>query len=310
VAVPSSLLWIGGGGLFAGLFLLGLLLFPQYRVSRARLGVDQPRRVSDFGVRTMSAVDEALERRGRRADLANTLAAADISMKPAEFTAIVVVVAVVLGFVGLAASGPVTGVIVSVGFALAVRFYVRYTKVKRQAAFADQLPDVLQLVTTALRSGFGITQALESVTEEAEEPARSEFAHVLVEVRLGRDMSEALNALALRMESKDLQWVVGAIDINRETGGNLSEVLSTVGATTRERGRMAREVRTLTAEGRLSARILIAFPILMALWQWKTNPDNFDLLLHGSGLVALIIAGVLMVVGAVWVNRVVNSVSL
>ncbi len=127
------------------------------------------------------------------------------------------------------------------------------------------------------------------MADEAEEPARSEFAHVLVESRLGRDLSDAMRALAQRMESKDLEWVVSAIDINRETGGNLSEVLNGVSTTVRERQRMARHVRTLTAEGRLSARILTALPFLMALFQWRTNPDNFALLTHGVGLAALII---------------------
>jgi hypothetical protein len=96
------------------------------------------------------------------------------------------------------------------------------------------------------------------------------------------------------MQSKDLEWVVGAIDINRETGGNLSEVLDSVSATIRERGRIARQVRTLTAEGRLSARILIALPLLMLVWQWRANPDNFELLTYGVGLVALVVAGILM----------------
>jgi tight adherence protein B len=172
------------------------------------------------------------------------------------------------------------------------------------------LPDVLQLVTTALRSGYGITQALESVAEEAEEPARSEFAHVLVESRLGRDLSDSMRALAQRMESKDLEWVVSAIDINRETGGNLSEVLNTVSTTIRERGRMARHVRTLTAEGRLSARILIALPMVMLAWQWRVNPDNFELLTYGVGLIALVIAGDPHGPRRVWVHRIVNSVAL
>ena len=151
---------------------------------------------------------------------------------------------------------------------------MRRTKAKRQAAFADQLPDVLQLVTTALRSGYGLTQALDSVAEEAEEPARSEFAHVLVEARLGRDLSEAMRALAQRMESEDLEWVVAAIDINRDTGGNLSEILNTVSATIRERQRMARQVRTLTAEGRLSARILTVLPLADGLLAVAGQPGQ------------------------------------
>lgn len=306
----SSRLWLGTGGIFLGLFVLGLLLFPRERVSKARLGIDRPRSVSDIGMRTTSAVDEALERHGKRIELATALAVADISMKPAEFVTTVGMVAIVAGLVGQLLVGPLVGLIVALAVCLAVRFYVLRTKGKRQAAFADQLPDVLQLVTTALRSGYGLTQSLESVAEEAEEPARSEFAHVLVEVRLGRDLSDSMRALAQRMESKDLDWVVSAIDINRETGGNLSEILNTVSATIRERRRIARQVLTLTAEGRMSARILTALPLLMALWQWRANPRNFALLLHGAGLVALIVAGILMALGSLWVRKVVNSVVL
>jgi tight adherence protein B len=274
------------------------------------LGIDKPRTVSDMGKRTMSAVDEALERHGKRAGLATALAVANISMQPAEFVLLIAVIAAVAGLVGLLLGGALIGLGVAILVCLVVRFYVIHTKAKRQAAFVDQLPDVLQLVTTALRSGYGLTQALDSVAEEAEEPARSEFAHVIVEARLGRDLSDAMRALAARMESKDLDWVVSAIDINRETGGNLSEILQRVGTTIRERQGMARHVRTLTAEGRMSARILTALPLLMVFWQWRANPDHFSLLTHGAGLVALVAAGILMVLGSLWVHKVVKSVVL
>jgi tight adherence protein B len=301
---------LGALGIFVGLFVLGLLLFPRARVSKARLGIDKPRNVSEMGKRTISAVEVALERYGKRTQLATTLSIANISMQPGEFLGSVAVVAVVAGLLGLLIGGPVVALLVATAVCLGVRFYVARTKAKRQAAFADQLPDVLQLVTTALRSGYGLTQALDAVAEEAEEPARSEFAHVLVESRLGRDLSESMRALAQRIESEDLEWVVAAIDINRDTGGNLSEILNTVSDTVRERQRMSRQVATLTAEGRLSARILTVVPVLMALWQWRVNPDNFALLTHGPGLAALMIAGVLMVVGTIWTRKIVNSLSL
>jgi tight adherence protein B len=230
-------------------------------------------------------------------------------MRPGEFLGTVAVVALLAGFVGLLIGGPLLALIAIVVVCLAVKVYVSHAKAKRQAAFADQLPDVLQLLTTALRSGFGLMQALDSVAEEAEEPARAEFTHVLVESRLGRDLSDGMRALAHRMDSQDLEWVVAAIDINRETGGNLSEILHTVAATIRERQRMARQVRTLTAEGRLSARILTVLPFVMALWQWRVNKQNFTLLTHGGGLVALIIAGVLVVLGTFWTRKIVNSLS-
>lgn len=309
-STSSVWLWVGGIGIFVGLFLLTLLLFPKERVSKARLGIEKPRSVSDIGTRGVSAIEVALERHGKTADLSTTLAVADISMKPAEFVAMVVIVAAVAGLVGLLLAGPIIAVLVAAAVCLGVRVYVHRAKVKRQTAFADQLPDVLQLVTNALRSGFGLTQALESVAEEAEEPARSEFAHVLIESQMGRDLSESMHALAQRMDSKDLEWVVSAIDINRETGGNLSEILQKVGTTVRERGRMARNVRTLTAEGRLSARILTVVPLLLLVWQWRVNPDNFALLTHGAGLAALIVAGILMILGGTWVYKIVNSVAL
>ena len=303
-------LWLGAAATFGGLFLLGLMVFPRERVSKARLGINKPRNTSEIGTRTVSAIDEALGRYGKRADLGAALSAADISTKPAEFVASVAVVAIVAGLVGLLFGGPVLAVLISLTVGVAARVYVSRAKAKRLAAFADQLPDVLQLVTTSLRSGCGITQALESVAEEAEEPARSEFAQVLVESRMGRDLSSAMHAMARRMESTDLEWVVSAIDINRETGGNLSEVLQAVGGTIRERARLDREVRTLTAEGRLSARVLVVLPILMLAWQWRTNPDSFELLTYGIGLVALVIAGILLCLGALWVRKIVNSVAL
>jgi tight adherence protein B len=305
----STPLLLGGLGLFAGLFMIGLLLFPRQKVSKARLAVTRPRSVSDMGKRR-SAVEEMLERHGKRAELATALTVADISMAPGQFVGVVALVALVAGFIGLLIAGPLVALVVPMVVCPAARTYVRRRKLKRQAAFADQLPDVLQLVTTALRSGYGLTQALESVAEEAEEPARTEFAHVMVESRLGRDLSESMRALSRRMASDDLEWVVGAIDINRDTGGNLSEVLGQVSATIRERQRMAGNIRTLTAEGRMSAKVLTALPVGLALWQWRANPDNFALLFHGFGLVALVAAGIILALGSFWVRRIVNSIAL
>ncbi len=309
-STSTKWLWLGASGIFGSLFLLAVMFFPQQRVSRARLNGGSPRRASEMGVRATSAIEEALERHGKRADLGNALSVADVSMKPAEFIAMVGIVAITGGLVGLLLGGPLVAVLVTAVVCLAVWIHVRRATTKHRAAFADQLSDVLQLVTTALRSGHGITQALESVAEEAEEPARSEFAHVLVEARLGRSLSDSMYDLAERMQSKDLEWVVAAIDINRDTGGNLSEILSAVGATIRERARVARQVRTLTAEGRLSARILGALPIVLLVWQWRVNPDNFALMTQGLGLIALVVSVILIAVGMFWVRRLVNSVAL
>ncbi len=254
--------------MFGSLVALVLLVWPRQRVSRARLGIQQPKRMSEMGQRTISMFEEM----ARKGDLANNLTVANIGIKPGEFVALVAVIAAVVGLVGLLLGGPLLAVISAVVVCLGAQLYVQRKKAKRRRAFADQVPDLLQLITTSLRSGYGITQALDSVAEEADEPARSEFAHVLTEARLGRDLSESLRALAVRMDNVDLEWVIGAIDINRDTGGNLSETLGQVSITVRERERMQRQVLTLTAEGRLSARILMALPFVMGLIAMAHQP--------------------------------------
>jgi tight adherence protein B len=307
----ASPVWLVLGGLavFGALFLVLVLALPRQRVSRARLGIKQPRSVSEIGSRTLSVFEEALERHGKRDELSTALSVAQIGIKPGEFVAWVLAASVVLALLGLFLAGPLLAAALLLVPPLAARFYVRRKKVKRQQAFADRLPEVLKMVTTSLRSGFGLTQSLDSVAEEAEEPARSEFAHVLVETRLGRDLTDALRALALRMQSQDMQWVVSAVEINRDTGGNLSEVMNQVSETVLERQRMRRQVLTLTAEGRMSARVLTGLPILVGLWQWRTNP-HFSVLLHGTGLGVLIAVVCLMGIGSLWIRKLVTNVSL
>jgi tight adherence protein B len=122
---------------------------------------------------------------------------------------------------------------------------------------------------------------------------------------MGRDLSDSLRSLSQRVDSSDLEWVVGAIDINRDTGGNLAEILENVNGTIRERQRIQRKVRTYTAEGRLSAKIMVALPCLMFLLQWKVNPEGTSNFFSGLGLVALGIAVMLMLLGWLWIRKIV-----
>ena len=168
---------------------------------------------------------------------------------------------------------------------LAARLVVGHLAERRRAKFAEQLPDTLQLLTSTLRSGYGLLQALDSVAQEAAEPARTEFRRVLLEIRVGRDLSAALRALSDRMRSQDFDWVVGAIEINREIGGDLAAVLDSTAETIRERQRVYRQMQALTAEGRLSGYILTALPVVVALAMRFINPPMFARLTSGFGLV-------------------------
>ena len=135
------------------------------------------------------------------------------------------------------------------------------------------LPDTLQLMAGSLSAGYSMPQAVDTVVREANPPISTEFNRALVETRLGVDLEDALDGIADRMESVDFAWVVMAIRIQREVGGNLAEVLTTVAATLRERERLRRQVQVLSAEGRLSAWILGGLPIVFALYLLLVRPD-------------------------------------
>src|SRR4029077_6299411 len=132
---------------------------------------------------------------------------------------------------------------------------------RRRRTFTSQLPDMLQLMAGALRAGYSLMQGVEAVAQEVDDPMGSELRRVLAEARLGRVLEEALDDMADRMGSADFKWAVMAVRIQREVGGNLAELLSTVAETMIARERLRREVRALTAEGRISAIVLLLLPI-------------------------------------------------
>ena len=144
---------------------------------------------------------------------------------------------------------------------------------RNRAAFAEQLPDVLQLIAGSLQSGFSLPQALDAVVREDTQPSTGEFSRALAEVRIGADLEDALDRVADRMDSADLRWTVMAIRIQREVGGNLAEVLLDNRGTMRERAFLRRHVRALSAEGRLSAYILVVLPVLVGIWLFISSPS-------------------------------------
>jgi tight adherence protein B len=178
---------------------------------------------------------------------------------------------------------------------------------RRRAAFGEQLPDVLQLIAGSLQSGFSLPQAVDAVVREGSQPAASEFSRALVEARLGADLEDALNRVAERMDSTDLRWTVMAIRIQREVGGNLAEVLRTTVGTMRERAFLRRQVSSLSAEGRLSAYVLIALPLLIGGWFFYSDPSYMrPLYTTLIGLVMLVGSVVLILVGAFWMRRLIK----
>jgi Flp pilus assembly protein TadB/uncharacterized protein YegL len=178
---------------------------------------------------------------------------------------------------------------------------------RRCAAFSDGLPDLLELVAGSLKSGFSLPQALETVVRDGSQPVAGEVSRALAGARLGVELEDGLDSVAERMRSRDLNWTVMAIRIQRTVGGNLAEVLLTTVQTMRERAQVRRQVRALTAEGRLSAYILVALPIGIGGFLFLARRDYMrPLVTEPLGLVMLAVAGVLVALGSLWLSRLVK----
>ncbi len=178
---------------------------------------------------------------------------------------------------------------------------------RRTKLFASQLPDVLKLTASSLRAGFSLLQGLEAVTKQLRQPSSGEFQRVLTEARLGRPIEEALEAAAARIRNRDFSESVAAVRIQQEAGGNLAGLFDTLAETMVERLRLRREVRTLTAEGRLSAYILGCLPIALGIFIFSINRSYMQVLFQSTVGKALLIGSLLLqVVGFYWMYRVVD----
>ncbi len=238
-----------------------------------------------------------------------TLDRAGIAMRPAEYLVLSASLGVTATILAYAALGPVAGVAT---FGLAVagpRLLLRVMAGRRRSAFADQFEGTLQIISGSLRAGYGLMQAISTVGSESPSPTKEEFGRVVVENQLGRSVEDSLRAMSERMDNEDLRWIVEAIDIQYEVGGNLAEVLDTVAETIRDRSQIRRQVKALSAEGRLSAGILIALPFGLAAMIAVVSPDYLaDLTGSTLGRVMIGVALVLVGIGAVWIKRIVKVV--
>jgi tight adherence protein B len=257
----------------------------------------------------LSVADRLLRSGNARSRIVTDLERAGMRMRPQEWlllriSAVIVAIALFTVLIGSLVVGALLGALL--GW-LGTYVVVRFKAARRCSAFADQLPDVLQLIASSLRSGFSLAQALDGVVREGSQPAASEFGRALAEARLGVEVEDALDGVAERMKCRDLAWVVMAVRISRDVGGNLAEVLLTTVHTIRERAQLKRQIRALSAEGRLSAYVLIALPIFVAGWFVLVRPEYLRPLYTqplGIAMLSFAVFGVL--VGSWWMSRVVK----
>jgi tight adherence protein B len=315
----SLLILIGAIGAGVALFLFILILFGTNtsieRDLQGRLGAytsgDEDRgRLSKIPLlrRFVVGAEDIARDRGFINQIETALDQANMPLRPGEAIAAIIGLAAVVGLLVMVfMQSPVWGAICG-GLVLAVSvFLVQGIAARHKTKFENQLPDTLNLLSTSLRSGYSLLQAVEGVASEAPEPTAREFGRAMNETRLGRSPVVALKQVADRMESLDFDWAVLAISIQREVGGNLAEVLQTAADTMLQRNRLRREMKALTAEGRVSAYVLGSLPILLFTFLFMSRRDYLQPMLDSTtGLIALGGAVFMLMVGIFWLSKIVK----
>jgi tight adherence protein B len=285
--------------------------YSEYSVTAAAEDDDR----EDQGLATSQLMQRAVELTGQFAARQGLLEKAEVALERANlplraaeaiFFYLAGVAVLTLLVVGVTRN-LVTTLIVLVIALFAAPASLNFMAARRKSKFESQLPDMLQLLSGTLRAGYSMMQGVEAVSQEVTEPMGRELRRVVTESRLGRPLEEALDAVADRMGSNDFAWATMAIRIQREVGGNLAELLMTVAETMTQRERLRRDVKSLTAEGRMSAYVLGILPVGLGLAMYSLNPDYMSLLWEDGVGQALLGGGLLlMLAGFYWMSKIIK----
>ncbi len=237
--------------------------------------------------------------------IAKNLARADMKFKAGEFIFFILILSTVLGgaaYMFGGASIPARSFSALIGVVAGIAgpiIYVRAQQGKRLKKFSDQLPDMLNLMVNGLRAGYSTMQAMEAVSKELPPPISDEFRRVVQEMQLGLPMDKALDNLVRRIPSEDLDFVITAINVQREVGGPLAEILDTIAFTIRERIRIKGEIRVMTSQVVMSGRILSAVPFVVFVLLWFINQEYMGEFFKNlaCGGVALIVGIIMIAIG-------------
>jgi tight adherence protein B len=231
--------------------------------------------VLDESRRLLDPFNDYLSNRAMGEGVRKKLARANIKLTVAEYMIAQIgsaTLAFLISYLILVPGSIVTGAIIGAIGYFVPRVYVGREVSQRLKKFEEQLPDTISLWVNALRSGYSVLQAMEAISNDAPEPTQGEFKRVVKEVQLGIDMDRALAHMVERIESEDLDLVVTAVNIQREVGGNLAEILEVISHTIRERIKLKGEIRVLTSQGRATGYLISLLPIIVAMFLQVSQP--------------------------------------
>jgi tight adherence protein B len=324
--LTPTMMYVGVGALGAGL--LGLIVILAVGKGQPSTQLTLTQQVQAYGVMSVpgqpgprrdapqqafagqarQAAEKALaNNRNLEARIASALESAGLALRPSEWLLLRAALAVAGGLLGvlLGAGSIVLGILFVLASLIGPWLYLKIKRARRLKAFGSGLADTLQLMSGSLSAGLSLAQSIDTIVREGTEPIAGEFRRVVVESRLGVTLEDALDGVAQRMHSRDFAWVVMAIRIQREVGGNLAELLLTVAGTLRERDYLRRHVRALSAEGRLSCWILGGLPPVFLLYLSLSKPDYVKpMFTTPIGWLLCIGMTVLLGVGVLWMSKV------
>ena len=303
----ATTILIGGGVLAVILLLVGIIISigGEKSLVEERLGQYTE---DEFDERIAAAAAESetsaltdwvnvqVEKSSWGEGIAKNLAQADVKLKPGEYAALIVILIISLGALAYFIGGKD---IISAGIGIIIAlilpgFYIRRQKGQRLQKFNEQLPDMLNLMVNGLRAGYSTVQAMEAVSKELPPPISVEFRRLVQEMQIGIPMEQALDNLYRRIPSEDLDLIIAAINVQREVGGNLAEILDTISYTIRERVRIKGEIRVLTSQVVYSGRFLAMLPFILGAILWFINRPYMMLFFSDPKICGIIMIGAII----------------
>jgi tight adherence protein B len=296
------MLWV-----LIALFVIGIgVLIGVYVTSRRsdalieeRLGIAEKESGLETGDRRTpvgDALNRALTTRGLGSDLATQLARADLKITVGEFLALTVILVIAGSAIAYFVRRDfIMAAVAGIAGFFAPRIYVSIARGRRLKAFSNQLGDTINLMVNGIRAGYSVLQAMEAVSKEMGPPVSDEFARVVKEVQLGLTIEHAMDNMLRRVPSDDLDMMITAINVQREVGGNLAEVLDSISYTIRERVRIKGELVAMTGQSRISGYMVGMVPVGLALFLYLINPTYIGQLFDhpcGYGMIGCAFVGI------------------
>ena len=302
---------LGLGLVYLALIIAFWILFKSRNVISADRrrpgGAGQPTTLTKMTDATLGVIDARLKPQTSGILSRRRLDSAGLKKQPADYLLVAGMITVLAGVSGFLLSGWFAAILLALAAPVGLALGLNLLTSRRQAKFDDQVPDTLRMLAGGMRAGHSLLRSLDAAGQESDAPMADELSRVVNESRIGRDLGESLLDVADRTKSEDFGWIAQAIEIHREVGGDLAEVLDHVGETIRDRNQVRRQVRALSAEGRVSAIILISLPILLFIALQFINPvyaKTFSSTVPGYIMIAASV--VMLSLGAVWLSRLIK----